>query len=200
MPRMWDWVYLGRAIGDAAQYAGDSMDAAAAQEAERRRIIADQADLLISVTTEQAHMWANLLESLLYYQAYGLDDEDADEFRRDTVQNRIDALGVAARLRAVNIENEVFKPTYADFLDMAEIHVGICDAILKACESKNPDHLEYAISSARLCQSICERLLTDIPLLAEIGGESDSASWKGCGCAAIVILAVLIGSLAWICD
>ena len=201
MPRYRGWMHLGRALGDSAQSLGDSMEAAEAEAAERRQAVSQQAEALIWAATELSHDWVSLEEDLNQLLSQGLEGQEVEECRSYATEERIKALAATTRFRAADLDAGSFQPITDKFLEIAELQVVVYDAILRFCDDRDPAGLDYAVTTVRYGQSLCEEILVQIPEIAHAERSSigDGLTPFRCGCVAIAALAILIALFAWIC-
>ncbi len=173
------------------------------EETENRyRTPIQQERVLTEAAMELTQVWADIEEMLVEAQASGFSDEVVQEMRRYATDERIHALGSFSLMQSADVDSDIYKPVYDIFREMTEIQVEVFDALLRACDSRNPGDLESAIFSAQYCQSLGEQALMMIPDLAkrrrqEEGGEDGEQGciW-GCvgGAVVLVILIIIVAS------
>ena len=179
-----------------------STEGLSAEETENyRRVPAQQELMLTQAATELTQMWVDLEQMLLDAQNSGFSDEVVLEMRRYATEERISALGAASYAQDVDGDPGIYDLVYDIFREMAVIQVEVFDALLRACDSRDPGDLDSAIASARYCQSLGEQALMTIPDLAKLGKQDESDQEQGCiwGCVGVVVLVVLVIIVAAIC-
>lgn len=181
---------------------GSTEDLSAEETENYRRVPAQQELMITQAATELTQMWVDLEQMLLDAQDSGFSDEVVLEMRRYATEERIQALGAASYAQAVDGDpGGIYDLVYDIFRDMTVIQVEVFDALLRACDSRDPGDLDSAIASARYCQSLGEQALMMIPELAKLGKEDGSDQERGCiwGCVGVVVLVVLVIIVAAIC-
>lgn len=188
-------VRLGRTLGSAAY--------SVAKEAENRpRMSIQQERILTEAATELTQIWAGLEEGLLAAQSSDFGDEVVRGLKHEATESRISALGTAsAYARVADMDTGIYKPVYDIFREMADIQVEVFDTALWACDSRESKDLEYAIVSARYCQSLGEQVLMMMPELAQRRKQGESDQKRGCvwGCVGLFALVILIVAVTAIC-
>ena len=195
-PPQLEQVRLGRTLGSATY--------SVAEEAEnRRRTPIQQERILTEAATELTQIWAGLEEGLLAAQSSSFGDEVLRTLKHEATESRISALGTAsAYARVADMDTGIYRPVYEIFREMADIQVEVFDTVIWACDTRVPKDLEYAIVSARYCQSLGEQVLMMMPeLAAQRRSQEESNQKQGCiwGGVGLLSLAVLIASVAVIC-
>ena len=161
---------------------------------------------LIKSVADATQQWANVEKGLQNAQASIFNDKIIQELRDAATEARISALAQASSMRVGDSDHGIYKPIYDIFLEMMDISVETSDSVLRACDSRNPEGLETAISSARYCQSLGEQALMMIPELAESRREAEKDQERGCYrvgvwvCVGSVILVVLLTFALSTCD
>ena len=194
MPRRRNWARLGsRGLRSAANLGSDIEEAA--KELERRQQAhIRQERILTQATAEVTQVWAGIEEKLLDAQASSFGDQEIRELRRYATEERISALGSVSFARVSDGASGIYKPVYDIVREMADIQVEVFDAVLRACDSRDPRALDSAIASARYCQSLGEQALMLIPELSQQRKQRERNLWRGCvlGCVGVVFGAVLL--------
>ena len=195
-PSQREQVRLGRTLGSATY--------SVAKEAEnRRRASIQQERILTEAATELTQIWAGLEEGLLAAQSSSFGDEVLRTLKHEATESRISALGTAsAYARVADMDTGIYRPVYEIFREMADIQVEVFDTVIWACDTRVPKDLEYAIVSARYCQSLGEQVLMMMPeLAAQRRSQEESNQKRGCiwGGVGLFSLAVLIAAVAVIC-
>lgn len=194
MPRRRNWARLGsRGLRSAANL-GSDMEAAAKELERRQQAHIRQERILTQATTEVTQVWAGIEEKLLDAQASSFGDQEIRELRRYATEERISALGSVSFARVSDGASGIYKPVYDIVREMADIQVEVFDAVLRACDSRDPGALDSAIASARYCQSLGEQALMLIPELSQQRKQRERNLWRGCvlGCVGVVFGAVLL--------
>jgi len=194
MPRRRNWARLGsRGLRSAANL-GSDMEAAAKELERRQQAHIRQERILTQATTEVTQVWAGIEEKLLDAQASSFGDQEIRELRRYATEERISALGSVSFARVSDGASGIYKPVYDIVREMADIQVEVFDAVLRACDSRDPRALDSAIASARYCQSLGEQALMLIPELSQQRKQRERNLWRGCvlGCVGVVFGAVLL--------
>ena len=194
MPRRRNWARLGsRGLRSAANL-GSDMEAAAKELERRQQAHIRQERILTQATTEVTQVWAGIEEKLLDAQASSFGDQEIRELRRYATEERISALGSVSFARVSDGASGIYKPVYDIVREMADIGVEVFDAVLRACDSRDPGALDSAIASARYCQSLGEQALMLIPELSQQRKQRERNLWRGCvlGCVGVVFGAVLL--------
>ena len=179
-----------------------SYEGSAAEETENyRRVPVQQELLLTQAATELTQIWVDLEQMLLDAQDSGFSDEVVLEMRRYAAEERIQALGASSLAQTVDGAPGTYELVYDIFREMTVIQVEVFDALLRACDSRDPGDLDSAIASARYCQSLGEQALMMIPELAKLGKRDGGDQEQGCiwGCVGVVVLVVLVIIVAAIC-
>ena len=194
MPRRRNWARWGaRGLRSAADF-GSDMEAAAKELERRQRAHIRQERILTQATAEVTQVWAGIEEKLLDAQASSFGDQEIRELRRYATEERISALGSVSFARVSDGASGIYKPVYDIVREMADIGVEVFDAVLRACDSRDPGSLDSAIASARYCQSLGEQALMLIPELSQQRKQRERNFWRGCvlGCVGVVFGTVLL--------
>lgn len=163
--------------------------------------VEEQELLLTQAATELTQIWADLEQMLLAVQASGFSDGVILEIRRYATEERIQTLLAAPFAQAVDFAPGIYEPVYDIFREMMVIQVEVCDALLRACDPRDPDDLEAVLVSVWYGQSLGERALRTISGLPQRGKRDGSDQDQGCiwGCVGVVVLVVLVIIVAVIC-
>lgn len=194
MPRRRKWSRLGaRGLRSAADL-GSDMELAAKELERRRQSHIRQERILTQATAEVTQVWAEIEEKLLDAQASSFGDQEIRELRRYATEERISALGSVSFARVSDDTSGIYKPIYEIVREMADIQVEVFDAVLRACDSRQPGDLDSAIASARYCQSLGEQALMMIPELSQQRKQRERNVWRGCfwGCVGIMGLGLIL--------
>lgn len=163
-----------------------------------------QKNLLTGAATELTQHWVTLEEMLVDTRASSFSDREVRELRRHATEARINALGAASSFARIDdFKPGIYEPIYGIFREMAEIQVEVFDAVLRACDSRNPGDLDSAIASSRYCQSLGEQALLLLPELLrqhEQKKDDSARNWfRGClwvGVAFVLFFVLLVVAIA----
>ena len=190
MPRGRKWVSAaGRGL-KAFDDLGSGAVSAAKELERRRQALIKQEGIITKAMAEVTQEWVDLEEILLVAQASGFSDEVVRDLRREARQKRIRALGTSSFARSAGDNNGIYKPISDIAREMADIEVEVYDALLRACDSRNPKDLEPAIASARYCQSLGEQALMMIPELIQRRKQKEEDDKRSC---ARTVYLVIVG-------
>ena len=198
MPGKREWMRLGKALVSVADSAIKEAGRRPKTLIELTQAPVRQKNLLTGAATELTQCWASLEELLLDTRTSGFSDKEVRDLKRHATEARINALGaVSSFARTDDFKPGIYEPIYGIFREMAEIQVEVFDAVLRACDSRNPGDLDSAIAASRYCQSLGEQALLSLPELLRQHEEKEENEKRSCtrtGCIiAIVTLISLFG-------
>ena len=170
----------------------DAIDAKVAQEHER-----DQREKrLLEMASVHAKYWNSMEDMLLGIKSAGFGDKALDETRRVARDSRIESIRMDSRNRISRSDPGIYKPILDVFDEMYYSEEEVWNSVLRACDTRNPQELDYALSTIRYCQAQAEKALLMVPdiVTARKAKEaSDNAAVKkGCLWAIAIWLGISI--------
>ncbi len=174
MPRLWEIIYAGKAVGEALESAAESQQ-------QRREAVTRREEILVELATNYAKKWAVIEDLIRSVQNLNFSGEDVHQLRQIAREERLDSLAKTSLNRLGDKKPDVYGPAFDILREMDDIQPSIFEDILTACNSNDPAALDSALSSALYCQSLSEKLILLIPDLAQERRErkrADSASKK----------------------
>ena len=201
-----EWRRWAQDIGRAGDRA---VELASWDLAEQRKARADEELILTGTATELTQQWNMLDDRLQGLLESGFSERDLNELKREASERRVNALGATSFVRGRNIDRGTYQPVYNIFQEMVDAQVEIWDSLLTSLnsldpnelESFDPSHLDSVRYLLRHCGWLGEQVLNTLPDLTRQRRQAERrnqarAAW---GCAGIIALAALIGSLATYC-
>ena len=198
IPSSRDWDRLVQSLGHIVDRP-DSDDEIRRQEVNLRE------QSLTQAAADLTLRWAILEEVLLDIQSSDYNEQAVQKLRQDARESRIAALSNATRLQLGDINFGIYQPMINIFKEMANTEIEVYDAILKVCDSRDPNDLEVALASVRYCLSLGEKAIMMMPELAEnrrVGEEGCKGFWEelgACGCTVLLVTVVLSVVVSMIC-
>ena len=160
MPRLWEVIYAGKAVGEALESAAESQQ-------QRRKAVTRSEEILVEIAAVYAKKWAVIEDLIRSVQRLNFSGENIDQLRQIAREERLDALAKTSINRVGDKGLGVYGPASELLQEMDDIQLSIFEDILAACNSNDPAALDSALSSALYCQSLSEKLILMIPDLAE---------------------------------
>ena len=191
---------------------GETIDGFMSGRPEYRQQRGSEEELLSNLLTDVTNRWISVKEQLNRRVDEGIQEQGFRELKGEAARRRIEAMGVASRVRSSKAGSIFFQPVYENLKEMVDVQVSVLDSLLNFSEvglehvHEGPDaaNLEYfnslldsTIQYLEYGSSLGEYALSRLPQLSREKAEVETkrqkrAAW---GCLGFLIVAVLVAAV-----